>query len=555
MLSSVHIENIALITSLDIEFSKGFSVFTGETGAGKSIIIDSIGFALGNRADRDIIRSGETSATVEAMFCELSAETVSKCSEFGIEPDDEGCIFIRRVINTDGKGSVRINGRQVPISLLREISGYLVNIHGQHHNGELLNPDKHLGILDAYGENDDQLSDYLSVYREYVELKKKLSSLEIDEKEKKRRIDILKYQVAEIKKAKLKPGEEDDLLLERNKIRNLEKISKNVTSAYGLLYDDSGSVTERIGKAINAIRAVESIIPNSAEYLEQLEDFKYRIIDIAELLYENIDCLDDDPDSALDRIETRLDAISKLKMKYGSDVTEILDYLAKCESELSEIELSDVISEEVKAKLRELTPVLEAKAKALTDKRFECGKRLSEAVMSELKFLDMNGVKFSVRIESGEFSPSGADKVEFLVSTNAGEPFKSLSKTASGGELARLMLAIKCVIAEKDSVETMIFDEVDTGVSGKTSRKLGLKLLQIAENREVLCVTHSAQIASLGDSHFYVSKAEKDGRTTTSIASLSGDTRTDEVARIISGIGVTDSAREAAKELIENRSL
>lgn len=555
MLSSVHIENIALITSLDIEFSRGFSVFTGETGAGKSIIIDSIGFALGNRADRDIIRSGETSATVEAMFCDLSAETVSKCSEFGIEPDEEGCIFIRRVINTDGKGSVRINGRQVPISLLREISGYLVNIHGQHHNGELLNPDKHLGILDAYGENDDELSDYLAVYKEYVELKKKLSGLEIDEKEKKRRIDILKYQVSEIKKAKLKPGEEDELLLERNKIRNLEKISKNVTSAYGLLYDDTGSVTERIGKAINAIRAVEGIIPNSSEYLEQLEDFKYRIIDIAELLYENIDGLDDDPDSALDRIETRLDAISKLKMKYGSDIAEILDYLAKCESELSEIELSDVISEEVKAKLRELTPLLEVKAKALTDKRCECGKRLSEAVMSELKFLDMNGVRFSVKIESGEFSSCGADKVEFLVSTNAGEPFKSLSKTASGGELARLMLAIKCVIAEKDSVETMIFDEVDTGVSGKTSRKLGLKLLQISENREVLCVTHSAQIASLGDSHFYVSKAEKDGRTTTSIAHLSGDKRTDEVARIISGIGVTDSAREAARELIENKSL
>ncbi len=555
MLSSVHIENIALITSLDIEFSRGFSVFTGETGAGKSIIIDSIGFALGNRADRDIIRSGESCATVEAMFCDLSAETVSKCSEFGIEPDEEGCIFIRRVINTDGKGSVRINGRQVPISLLREISGYLVNIHGQHHNGELLNPDKHLGILDAYGENDDELSDYLAVYKEYVELKKKLSGLEIDEKEKKRRIDILKYQVSEIKKAKLKPGEEDELLLERNKIRNLEKISKNVTSAYGLLYDDTGSVTERIGKAINAIRAVEGIIPNSSEYLEQLEDFKYRIIDIAELLYENIDGLDDDPDSALDRIETRLDAISKLKMKYGSDIAEILDYLAKCESELSEIELSDVISEEVKAKLRELTPLLEVKAKALTDKRCECGKRLSEAVMSELKFLDMNGVRFSVKIESGEFSSCGADKVEFLVSTNAGEPFKSLSKTASGGELARLMLAIKCVIAEKDSVETMIFDEVDTGVSGKTSRKLGLKLLQISENREVLCVTHSAQIASLGDSHFYVSKAEKDGRTTTSIAPLSGDKRTDEVARIISGIGVTDSAREAARELIENKSL
>ncbi len=555
MLSSVHIENIALITSLNIDFEKGFSVFTGETGAGKSIIIDSIGFALGNRADRDLIRSGEENACVEAFFCDLSKETIEKCAQCGIEPDEDGCIFIRRTISSDGKGSVRINGRQVPISLLREISGFLVNIHGQHHNGELLNPDKHMGILDAYGETDKELAAYREIYAQYTGLKKKLSSLEMDEKEKKRRIDILRFQIDEIKKAKLKKGEEEELNFEKNKIRNLEKISKNVNTAYDALYGGSGSVTEKIDRAVNSVKAVSDIIPKADEYLEQLEDFKYRIMDIAELLYENIDGAEDDPDTVLDRIESRLDVIGKLKMKYGSDTEQILEYLKKCEAELSEIELSDVMSEEIKAKIGDIIPKLASSAKALTDKRTVCGEKMSKLIMEELKFLDMNGVKFQVSVTEGEYTSLGKDNVEFLVSTNAGEPFKSLSKTASGGELARLMLAIKCVIAEKDSVETMIFDEVDTGVSGKTSRKLGLKLLQISKDREVLCVTHSAQIASLGDSHFYVSKSEKDGRTSTSISLLDEQKRVDEVARIISGIGVTDSARDAARELMNNKTL
>lgn len=555
MLSSVHIENIALITSLDIEFGRGFSVFTGETGAGKSIIIDSIGFALGARSDRDIIRSGEDCAVVEALFCDISRETADKCESCGISPDEDGCIFIRRTLSSDGKGSVRINGRQVPVSLLREISGYLINIHGQHHNGELLNPEKHIGILDAYGEVSKELSVYKKVYSEYTELKNKLASLEIDEKEKKRKIDILRFQVEEIKKAKLKNGEEEELLAERNKIRNIEKITKNVNTAYGNLYGDGGSCYEKLDKAVSAIRAVSDIIPKADEYTEQLEDFKYRIMDIAELIYENLDGAEDDPDSALDRIESRLDVIGKLKMKYGSDIAEILGYLAKCENELSEIELSDVLSQELMEKISALEPELYKASKKLTEKRTESGKKMAKLILEQLRFLDMNGVKFAVSIIPKDYSADGADKVEFMVSTNAGEPFKSLSKTASGGELARLMLAIKCVIAEKDSVETMIFDEIDTGVSGKTARKLGLKLLEISGDREVLCVTHSAQIASLGDAHFFVSKSEKCGRTSTSVNTLCGDERTDEVARIISGIGVTDSARIAAKELIENRSL
>ncbi len=555
MLSSVHIENIALISSLDIDFRSGFSVFTGETGAGKSIIIDAIGFVLGARADRDIIRSGTDSASVEALFCELSQATQEKCALCGIEPDEDGCIFIRRTISSDGKGSVRINGRQIPVSLLREISAYLVNIHGQHHNGELLRPEKHIEILDAYGETESALIQYREVYREYCALKKKLSSLLMDEKEKTRKIDILKFQVQEIKKAKLSEDEEEKLLSQKNKLRNIEKISKNVNIAYGALYGEGGSVTEKIDKAVSAVRTLEDIIPNCTEYVEQLEDFKYRIMDIAELLYENIDGIDEDPDSALDRIETRLDVISKLKMKYGSDISEILSYLKKCEEELSEIELSDALSAEISTKLEKAEAELSKKAEQLTSLRIESGRKLSKQIIEQLSFLDMNGVKFATSITPSEYSENGADNVEFLICANPGEPFKPLYKTASGGELARIMLAIKCVIAEKDSVETMIFDEVDTGVSGKTSRKIGLKLLEISKGTQVLCVTHSAQIASLGDNHYLVEKSESDGRTQTDVKLLCGDMRTDEVARIISGIGVTDSARIAATELINNKSV
>ncbi len=555
MLSSVYIENIALISSLNISFEKGFSTFTGETGAGKSIIIDAIGFALGNRADKDIIRKDAQSCTVEVLFCDLSEETIAKCAEAGITPDEEGCLFIRRTLSIDGKGSVKINGRQIPVSILRDVSAYLVNIHGQHHNGELLNPDKHIKILDSFGEISDLLSDYRKLYDEYTDLKKKLSLLEFDEKEKQRRIDLLKYQITEIKKAKLKVGEEEELNSEKNKIRNIEKISKHIISAYDLLYNESGSVTENINKAVSSIKSVCEIIPNGNEYIEQLEDYKYKILDIAELLYENIEASDENPDMLLDRIEGRLDIISKLKMKYGADISEILVYLEGCEKELSEIESSEELQHELNQKIEKLLPLLEKSATALTKHRTESGNKLSGLIMKELEFLDMNGVNFRVDIKETELCASGKDMVEFLVCTNKGEEFKSLSKTASGGELARIMLAIKCVIAEKDSVETMIFDEVDAGVSGKTARKLGLKLLQISSEREVLCVTHSAQIASLANTHFFVSKAENAGRTTTSVAELSGQNRTDEIARIISGIGVTETARKAAKELIENKTI
>ncbi len=550
MLSSIHIENIALISSLDIDFKGGFSAFTGETGAGKSIIIDSIGMALGDRSDRELIRSGEDKCAVEAFFTSLSKETLHKCAEFGVEPDKDGCIFVRRVLTCDGKSSVRINGRQVPLSILRGISGYLVNIHGQHHNGELLNSAYHIDLLDSYAENKSERLEYKKLYREYCELKDKLVSLSLDEKEKKRKIDILRFQVAEIKKAKLCPGEEEALEDEKKRLLNFEKISKNVRVAYDSLYGESGSAVEKLETAMGVVRSLSDIIPNGNDYLEQLKDFKYKILDIAELLNENASFSDEDPDMALDRIESRLDVISRLKMRYGSDIPEILSYLENCESELSEIELSDVLTNEIEEKLKKLSPQLSSSAKALSRSREVAGDKLSSLIMKEFEFLDMKDVKFSVNIVVDELSAKGYDKVEFLVSTNIGEPYKSLSKTASGGELARIMLAIKSVIAEKDSVETMIFDEIDTGVSGKTARKIGLKLLEISNERQVICVTHSAQIASLGDNHYFVSKSEIAGRNITDVCEISGDERIDEIARIISGMGVTESARATAIELM-----
>ncbi len=557
MLSSIHIENVALITSLDIDFDGGFSVFTGETGAGKSIIIDAIGFVMGNRSERDIIRTGEVCAAVEALFSGLSEKTREKCASLGIEPDEEGCLFIRRTLSADGRGSVKINGRNVPVSLLRELSAYLVNIHGQHHNGELLRSEKHLSILDAFGECEAELADYRTAYKQYAELVSRKRSLSVNDKEKKRRIDVLKFQIDEIKKAKIRTGEEEQLLREREKLKNIEKLSKGIGEAYALLYGDGGSAAELVGSAASAIRPIADIIPDGEALAERLSDFKYQIADIAELLHENIEGFDGDPDAALDRIETRLDVLSRLKMKYGASEAEILGFLAGCEKELSETEDSDALLSEVEDSIRKLIPTLREKALALRRKRTKAGERLSELVMNELKYLDMKGTGFSVSLRSVECGMDGADSAEFLVSTNVGEPAKPLVRTASGGELARIMLAIKCVLAEKDSVETMIFDEVDTGVSGKTSRKIGLKLLEIAKDREVLCVTHSAQIASLGDHHFKVEKTETEGRTVTGARQIEGDERTCEVARIISGIGVTESAKTAARELMkpENRNV
>lgn len=550
MLQSIHIENIALIQKLDIDLSCGFSAFTGETGAGKSIIIDSIGALAGARVSKELIRSGEESALVEGVFCDLSDESVKRCDELGFSPDEDGYLYISRKISADGKSVCRVNSRQVPSSVLRELSAFLINIHGQHDNQDLLKAEKHLSILDKYADCEKELNDYKAKYSEYKALKKEYDSISNDDAEKQRTIEMLQFQIDEISSLKLKKDEEDELTAEKKRLSNIEKISENALTAYGALFGDNLSATENIDKALGCVNNLAKMTDEADELLERLEKARSEIYDVAESIRDLAGDSEENPSVRLDRIEKRLYDIYKLKRKYGPDVPSILEYLEKAKSRLSDLELSDIRASELESKLKTMKIELETSAEALTSARKKAADKLKKEIEKELEFLEMGKVKFSADIKNKDYAPDGKDDMEFLVQTNAGLPFSPLSKTASGGELSRIMLAIKSVTAKKDGVETIIFDEVDTGISGKTSRRIGIKLLETSKSSQVMCVTHSAQIASLADSHFLVSKSEKSGSTFTSIVLLDDETRIDETARIISGINITDSARNAAEELI-----
>jgi len=550
MLQSIHIENIALIRRLDIDLSCGFSAFTGETGAGKSIIIDSIGALSGARISKELIRAGEEYALIEGVFCDLSDESVKRCDELGFSPDEDGYLYISRKISDDGKSVCRVNSRQVPSSVLRELSAFLINIHGQHDNQDLLKREKHLSILDKYADCSNEFDAYHQKYTEYKTLKKEYESISNDDAEKQRTIEMLQFQIEEISSLKLKPDEEDELTVEKKRLSNIEKITENALTAYGALFGDNISATENIDKAIGCITNLAKMTDDADEYLDRLEKARSEIYDIAESIKDFAEDSEENPSSRLDRIEKRLYDIYKLKRKYGSDVQSILEYLDNAQKRLSDLELSDIRASELEVKLKSAEKDLSDAAKKLTEARSKASIKLKTEIEKELEFLEMGKVKFSADIKSKPYSSDGADDMEFLIQTNTGLPFSPLSKTASGGELSRIMLAIKSVTAKKDGIETVIFDEVDTGISGKTSRRIGIKLLETSKSSQVLCVTHSAQIASLADSHFLVSKAEKDGSTYTSVALLDYESRIDETARIISGINVTENARNAASELI-----
>ena len=550
MLESIHIENIALIRKLDISLAEGFSAFTGETGAGKSIIIDSIGALCGNRVSKELIRAGEEYALVEGIFSGLSEETVSRMEELGIEPDEDGLLYISRRLSADGKSVCRINAKQVPSSLLKELSAFLVNIHGQHDNQDLLRREKHLSILDKYATCEKELLAYSDAYSEYKALKKEYNSISNDDAEKQRTIEMLEFQIEEIASLKLKPDEEDELSAEKKRLSNIEKISENALTAYGALFGDNLSAIENIDKALGCITNLAKMTDEADEYLDRLEKARSEIYDIAESVRDMAGDSEENPSVRLDRIEKRLYDIYKLKRKYGPDVPSILEYLENARKRLSDIELSDIRAAELEGKIKASGEKLKSAAKSLTEVRTKAAAKLKTEIERELEFLEMGKVKFSADINPKDFASDGADDMEFMVQTNAGLPFSPLSKTASGGELSRLMLAIKSVIAKKDGIETVIFDEVDTGISGKTSRRIGIKLLETSKSSQVMCVTHSAQIASLADSHFLVSKSEKDGTTHTSVTLLDDDERINETARIISGINVTENARNAASELI-----
>ena len=559
MLSSLHIENIAVIKRADIDFSAGFTVLTGETGAGKSIIIDSIGLILGAKPSRELIRSGETLAMVSALFTDIGENALTELASLGIVPDEDGMLLLARTVTASGKSSARVNGRAVPVSLMREAAKYLVAIHGQHDNMTLLVPDKHIELLDEFAGLGTLPDEYAECYSRYRELERMIAELTAGEREKARRLEFLRCQIDEISAAKLKAGEEEALEKKRAKLQNSENINRLSRSVLSALYqNEKGTAAlDKIRRASKALDTLSAVIPEAEELSKRLEQTGYEIEDIALTAESFADESNGDPTVQLDRVETRLDEISKLERKYGDTVPEILAFLEKAKNELETIELSEERLNDCIAEKKKLYSQLSAKASELTRLRTEAATGLEQRVIGELGYLDMKGVSFSVGVfpRADGFCARGTDRVEFLISTNKGEPLKPLAKVASGGELSRIMLAIKSVLAEKDSPDTMIFDEVDTGVSGKTSQKIGIKLKALARGggrlSEVLCITHSAQIAALADNHLLITKGEKDGRTQTEVTPLDMDGRVHEVARIIGGINITERLIATAREMIE----
>lgn len=554
MLTSLHIENIAVISSVDIDLSNGFTVLTGETGAGKSIIIDSINFLMGNRSGKDLIRTGERTALVSALFSDISDITKEKLAELGLGCDENGELYIQRTVNTDGKSQIKINGRTVSASILKDAASFLVNIHGQHDSKALLENKNHIDYLDLYSDLSETVSEYKEVYDEINRLLTKIKETEIGEGEKERLTDILTYQIKDIDDAKLKRGEEEHLLSRETVLRNSEFISKQIRFCYKALYTNEKGVTASTlaRKSAEALGSISDSIPELKEYADRLNTFAYEMEEIAMAAKEFTGDTGVDPIVELNEVQTRLDKIHKLKRKYGSSVEEILDYRDKKAEELNNIVRSEDLIIELKDELNKARRKADEIAEKISKKRKEGASLLEKQVCECLAFLEMPKVRFKVDvIDSQKYLPKGKNEVSFLLSANVGEPLKPLSKIASGGELSRIMLAVKSVLRDKEDTGTIIFDEVDTGVSGKTSQKIGIKLKQTSESCQVLCITHSAQIAALSDEHYFISKKQNDGRTETQVDRLDYESRIGEIARIMGGQDITKVLLSSAKELLD----
>lgn len=555
MLKELCIENVAIVKKECVVFDKGFSVLTGETGAGKSIVIDSIGLIMGARASKELIRSGEDTASVSALFTNISKDESIKLAELGFAPEEDNTLFIRREISVSGSSTAKINGKSVSISILREVGEFLINIHGQHASQALLDEENHILYLDAMADNAAELKEYGEIFAEYSEIREKIRELKRKESEKERTIELLKYQIADIDAVKPHEGEEEALEIKKKKIASAEKISKYSTLIYRALYQNEkgNSASDLIRKAADALSALSDVLPSSEEYIETLNDFMYRIEDIAETVYKECDVGVKNPTELLDKIETRLNAISKLKRKYGSSIEEVLAFREKIAAELKSLEHSEEMITDLANDLKAVQVRLAAKAAEISQKRKKAARIFEARIVEELRFLEMSKVRFEIAVSPlSEFATNGKDAVSFLVSANPGEPLLPLSKIASGGELSRTMLALKCALADKEKTPTLIFDEIDTGISGKTSHKIGIKLKEVASrDTQVICVTHSPQITATADTHFFVSKREVEGRTESSIRPLSYDERITEIARIIGGVSVTPQTMAAARDLLD----
>lgn len=547
MLSLLHIENIAVIEQADISFDKGFNVLTGETGAGKSIVIDAISAILGQRAYRDMIRTGTSKASVRAIFTKVP--NFPWFEENGVEYDGE--TVIQRDIFLDGKNVCRVNGTLVTVAILHKLGIQLINIHGQHDSASLFDEENHLRFLDAFADNGGLLADYREKFAAVSELRRQIDRMTMDEGEKLRRMETLKYQIAEIEKADLKSGEDEVLEQRRKLLQNSEKLSQGLEEASEALLggDDSDGAAALLAQAAYALSRIARYSDDYTGFQERLTDLKYQVQDIADEVRDSLDELSYSADE-LETIEARLDIIHRLRRKYGADCNEILAYLDKAQKELDEIEFADDRVEQLKKKLAKQEKQAWDAALALRKNRQEQGAVMAEKILSELSQLDMPRVQFQCRFRETELTSEGADAVAFYLSANAGEDLKPLSKVASGGELARIMLSMKNVLAEKDAVDTLIFDEVDTGVSGRAAQRIAEKLKSLAKHKQVLCVTHLPQLAALADTHMLIAKSEHDGRTYTTVTPLDRKGRAMELARIIGGAHITETTLKSAEEML-----
>ncbi len=550
MLSSLQIENVAVIQKAEVHFEPGLNVLTGETGAGKSILIDSINAILGNRTSKDLVRTGAAKAVIRAAFEQVPPAVLDKLEQSGYERSE--ALLLSREITAEGKSSCRINGMPATAAVLRELCGGLININGQHDSVGLLNPAHHLGILDDYAQNRTVFQEYYALYRELVRVKRELDALITDEAEKQRKIDLLQYQVQEIEDAGLTAGEEQALENRRKVLSNASAIRDRLAQSYALLSgsDDAAGAVDLLGEASNAVDAAAQLDPALTAAAGQLLDLYYNAKDVAADLIGRLDTYDTN-DAELDEVEQRLDLLYRLKRKYGSTVEDVIAFGQKAREELDNIQHSQQHYDALQAEKLRLYTKAREKAEVLTQTRLKAFEELNTRISGTLDFLNMPGVRMTLRHTRGPLASHGQDSVEFYISTNPGEAPKPLVKIASGGELSRITLAIKNAMADKDAVPTVIYDEIDSGVSGKAAGRIGEVLRQSAQGHQILCITHTAQIAALADCHLLIQKNVSNERTYTEIHPLDENGRVEALARLISGDHVTELSRANAREMLQ----
>ena len=550
MLVGLKIENIAVIESAEIEFDSGLNVMTGETGAGKSIIIDSINAVLGERTSRELIRSGSESAKVFAYFSDINAETESILDDMGVDKMPDKTLVLSRSLSHSGKNSCRINGCPVTVSALKEIGSGLINIHGQHDSQALLSPDKHCGFIDLLAENQTLRSEYKKVFTELVSVKKELDSLYDTRDEKAARLDYLNFQIKEITDANIRTGEREELSKEKELLQNSGRVIKSLEKAYAALTDDNGLMTGAEDCA-HELDTAAKFFDGAKDAAKNMRAVTYELSDVSAQVREIINSFDFSPER-LTQINERLDFLYRISMKYGANESDILDCLEKAVEERNAIEVSDERISGLEERLYALSDEIKILSAKLTESRMTAAKEFEKQVKAELEFLDMPKVTFVVDRKATALTSRGADAIEFLISANPGQEPKAISKIASGGELSRIMLAIKNVLSDKDNISTLIFDEIDTGVSGSAAEKIALKLYEVSKGRQVICVTHLARIAAQADKHMKISKSVDDEKTYTKIDTLDFDGRAAEIARITAGGNLTALQIETAKELLLN---